>query len=242
MLGQLPQLTELSMLLPWVSFLAGLGGSLHCVGMCGGLVTSSCATSTDIFRYQFGRLAGYLLLGGLGAFIGNWITSALTSPWISLVGGVVLGCTFIHWGVASYRGRRAEVPVPRLFRNAYSKLWNGLVKGNTNFSRPFFIGLISILLPCGLLYGMVISSMALRHGHEILISLFFFWFGTLPAMVAAPGLVRKILRPLQARIPQLYAIGLVMLGLVTISHRLHGFEFTNARTEVPVEKNRKHCH
>ena len=58
---------------PWVSFLAGLSGSLHCVGMCGGLVTASCDKEKDVFRYQVGRLLGYMAIGAFAGFLGSFI-------------------------------------------------------------------------------------------------------------------------------------------------------------------------
>ena len=105
---------QLANFMPWVSFIAGLGGSLHCVGMCGGLVTASCERSGDVFRYQFGRLIGYLFLGAIAGTVGSWINVS-SFPQISLITGVSVGLLFIYWGIQNYRGKKAELPVPKLF-------------------------------------------------------------------------------------------------------------------------------
>jgi hypothetical protein len=39
-------------------------------------------------------------------------------------------------------------------------------------------------------------------------------------MVAAPGLVRKILRPLQTHRPKIYAVSLMLVGVLTVGMRM----------------------
>jgi sulfite exporter TauE/SafE len=205
---------------PWISFLAGLGGSLHCVGMCGGLVTASCGSTKTVFRYQLGRLLGYLFLGLLAGLIGSTLGGLFDNQWPSVLGAVLMGCLFIFWGLSNFRGKKAEIPTPRFLRNIYQKLWVRLIKDNEGVTRSFFVGLISIMLPCGLLYGMALGTLALKHTHEALFSMFFFWLGTLPAMMVAPVVVQKILNPLKAKLPKVYAVGLISIGLLTIYSRL----------------------
>ena len=57
--------------LPWIAFLIGLGGSLHCVSMCGGLVTACAKTKREVAVYQVGRLMGYLLIGLFASVLGH---------------------------------------------------------------------------------------------------------------------------------------------------------------------------
>jgi len=211
---------QLANFLPWVSFVAGIGGSLHCVGMCGGLVTASCANTTDVTKYQVGRLLGYLILGSAAGLIGNMAGGIFSFRYASLVSAIIMGSVFIYWGVQNLMGKRAEIPVPKIFRSTYQWLWKHLVKSNSSFARSFFIGLISIMLPCGLLYGIVLSTLAINHFSDIFVSLLFFWLGTLPAMIMAPALVQKVLRPFKAQMPKLYAFSLIIIGLLTIGQRL----------------------
>lgn len=218
-------LSEIRTYLPWVSFIAGFGGSLHCVGMCGGLVTASCEGSKDVFRYQFGRLLGYLMLGALAGMIGSFLNFKTSHPLMTLIPSILVGLLFIFWGVQSFRGKKAEIPTPKFLGRLYTKLWKNLVQKNKNFTKAFFTGLISIMLPCGLLYGVVLSTVALQHTTDALLSMFFFWLGTVPAMVAAPGVIQRFLKPFKARLPKVYAISLMLIGVMTISFRmvkLHG--------------------
>lgn len=236
-------LGELKTYLPWVSFLAGMGGSLHCVGMCGGLVTASCEKSHDIVRYQVGRLLGYLLLGLFAGQLGSLLNFKSSSTTMQIIPGILVGVLFIFWGVRSFQGKKAELPTFGLSNKLYYFLWGKFVKGNTNFTKAFFIGLISIMLPCGLLYGVVIGTVALESTSSALVAMFFFWLGTVPAMVTAPGIVRKILRPLKSKLPKTYAMTLVTIGIVTISMRvvkLHAAHQVEKGSNAPTAVHR--CH
>lgn len=213
---------------PWVSFLAGLSGSLHCVGMCGGLVTASCDKEKDVFRYQVGRLLGYMAIGAFAGFLGSFIKFENQSPLFALIPGVILGLLFLFWGIQSFRGRKAELPMPKFMGKFYGLLWRTFVFKNKNLSKAFFTGLISIFLPCGLLYGIALGTMALGHPLLSLFSMVFFWIGTLPAMVMAPSLFQKVLSPLKSKLPKTYAISLILIGVMTVSFRVVKFQEAKA--------------
>lgn len=237
-------LSEVKTYLPWVSFIAGVGGSLHCVGMCGGLVTATCEKSHDVFRYQVGRLIGYLALGAFAGFLGSFLNFRSLPPYFSIIPALTIGLLFIYWGFQNLIGKKAEIPTPKFLSKLYTKLWMKLVQKNKNFTKAFFTGLISILLPCGLLYGVVLGTVALQHTGEALLSMFFFWLGTVPSMVVAPGVIQKFLKPLKAKLPKTYAISLMTIGVVTIAFRMvklhsHAPELkTPAKTEAKAHS----CH
>lgn len=214
--------------MPWVSFIAGLSGSLHCVGMCGGLVTATCQKSNEVMRYQFGRLAGYLTLGFFAGILGKIFSIQASNPKLTLIPGLMLGTLFLFWGIQNFRGKNAELPMPAFLSKLYIRLWKILVKNNQSSTKSFIVGLLSIFLPCGLLYGVVLGVAAFEHSIYAIFSMFFFWLGTLPSMVFAPTLLQKVLRPLKARLPKSYAISLIMLGLLTISYRVIRFQEVNA--------------
>lgn len=237
-------LADIKSYIPWVSFVAGVGGSLHCVGMCGGLVTASCEKSHDVIRYQIGRLLGYLLLGALAGLLGTFLNFRSMPPYVSLIPALMIGLLFIFWGVQNYRGVKAELPTPKFLNRLYTRLWMKLVYQNKNFTKAFFTGLISILLPCGLLYGIVLGTVALESTSQALLSVFFFWLGTVPSMVVAPGIIQKFLKPLKSKLPRTYAISLVTIGVMTITFRMaklhsHPVESPTGKAE---ETKVHHCH
>lgn len=241
MLAQIEWLSEVKNFFPWVSFVAGVGGSLHCVGMCGGLVAASCGDSKDVVRYQVGRLLGYLFLGLAAGSLGALFNFSSLPRYVSFAPGIFIGILFVFWGIQNWRGKKAEVPTPKFLTKIYSKLFHRFVRNNTNFTRAFFVGLFSIMLPCGLLYGVAIGTLATQHMHEALLSMFFFWLGTVPSMVVAPSVVRGILRPLKRALPRVYAVSLIVIGVMTVSLRLSGIH--HAQAAAPSEEAKVHrCH
>ena len=103
--------------LPWLSFLAGLGGSLHCIGMCGGLVGACAPDRKSIWVYQFGRLLSYSLLGLLAGMIGHLISQSFQNQFLNLIPAITLGLLFIFWGFKALRGEK-EINSPRFIKNS----------------------------------------------------------------------------------------------------------------------------
>lgn len=228
--------------LPWVSFIAGIGGSLHCVGMCGGLVTASCEKNNDIIRYQLGRLLGYMTLGLSAGYLGSLTKFENQSPLMTIIPGVLIGILFLYWGIQNWRGKKAELPMPKFMGRFYSFLWKKLVYKNMNFSKAFFTGLISIFLPCGLLYGIVLGGVAIQHPFMAGVSMFFFWLGTTPSMILAPHILRKILNPLKNKIPRTYGATLILIGVLTVSFRVATYYDLQTKAKTAGAMNEMMCH
>jgi len=235
-------LTNFQNFFPWVSFIAGIGGSLHCVGMCGGLVTASCDKNKDIVRYQLGRLVGYLGLGLSAGYLGSLVKFENQSPIVAIIPGILIGVLFLYWGIQNWRGKKAELPMPKFMGQFYSFLWKKLVYKNMNFSKSLFTGLISIFLPCGLLYGVVLGGVAVQHPLMALVSMFFFWLGTVPSMIMAPQVLRKILNPLKNRIPRTYGATLILIGVLTVSFRVAAYYDLQSRPKSQGVMNERMCH
>lgn len=232
---------QFSNYLPYASFVAGLSGSLHCLGMCGGLVTASCSGGNDVLKYQVGRLLGYSLLGSVAFIMGYFLKGVLPFSWGPFLSGIVMGGLFIYWGLQSYQGKKAELPLPGSLRKSYQFLFRHLTVKAGAF-RSFFIGLISILLPCGLIYGLIISALAIGDFEHVMVSLFFFWLGTLPAMIGAPGLVRRFLEPLKKKLPKAYAIIFIVVGIATIAGRLNHLPHKSAEVDHSRDGEVHRCH
>lgn len=226
--------------LPVASLLAGLSGSLHCLGMCGGLVTASCHNGKDVLKYQVGRLLGYLILGSFAFAFGYVLKGVVTFHWAPLVSGLSLGILFIFWGIRSFHGKKAEVPLPGFLRKAYQYSFRNFVS-KAGYFRSFVVGLISIMLPCGLLYGLMVAALALGDYQHVIVSLLFFWIGTLPAMIGAPQLIKKVMEPFRKNLPTAYAVLFIVIGVATIAGRLSDYSSeTNLKTSSG--KVERQCH
>jgi sulfite exporter TauE/SafE len=187
----------------WVTaFLAGLLGSGHCFGMCGGIAGSLGALSggsnrsiaLPALQFNFGRLLGYAVLGAiaggvLGAAgeimalkpLGKWLRG-LTALMVLLIGLRFLldwrGLDLIEKGGAGLWRRIMPVAV----RISQRHDWIGRLG----------LGVCWGFLPCGLVYTVLATAASTGHALAGSITMFAFGLGTLPAMlglsVAAPAL------------------------------------------------------
>jgi len=249
----LAQLSSFQHFIPWISLLAGFSGSLHCIGMCGGLVAASSETKEDILQYQLGRLLSYLALGSLGGVFGNLLGQYVLSlnlhrltPFVAILPGLFIGFLFLFWGIQNLRGKSSEIPLPNFLGKLYGNIWKKYVykRGEKDFVIPksFLVGLMSILLPCGLLYGMLISTFVMTSPLMAMSSMLAFWIGTLPAMVFAPGFFQKIINPLKKKNPHVFAISLILIGLVTVSFRIVHFQHISNKTIYNSSSESDICH
>jgi sulfite exporter TauE/SafE len=212
-------------MLPWATFIAGLMGSLHCIGMCGGLAMACSGqekgTKSGLWSYQFGRLASYSILGGVAGFIGQSFNIGHAPKWFTLVPASLIGLIFIYMGISVYRGKKPEIKLPSFIQNLQSKLFRKFLSAKSPLTKSFGVGAVSILLPCGFLYGVVIATAAFQSPLMGAVGMATFWLGTVPAMGLAPALVQKILRPLSNNSPKLVSLTFVIIGLATISMRVY---------------------
>lgn len=209
---------DISPLVPLSAFLLGIGGSLHCVGMCGGLVVASTHNKKGVIIYQLGRLLGYMILGAIAALIGQQLNQYSTT--MGLIGSLALGGFFIIWGIQTWRQKPLEIKLPQFLSRSIQKLWQINFRLPTSQSvKSFFTGALSLFLPCGLLYGALFGLIILNRPENLIFGLFAFWLGTLPAMLFAPQVMQKILRPLSFSSPRLLSLFFITLGCVTVLWR-----------------------
>lgn len=157
---------------------ASLLGSPHCVGMCGPLVA---ATGAAAPAWHAGRLATY---GALGVAAG-----ALGSP--SLFGGTVVTVVSAALLIAFAARLAGWAPpfqprLPGLVRFGARLLRKGGVLAHFGF------GVVSGLLPCGLVWSALALAVAAGSavaGAEVLAC---FWLGTLPALSVAAVALRRL--------------------------------------------------
>jgi hypothetical protein len=170
---------------PWlvVMWVAGLLGSLgHCAGMCGPIVAAfgmsqarrGGALWPRHLLFQLGRVGTYAVLGGvigaLGGFArlqtvaemhaccrpeGQALLAAQSWPWQIYV-KLGIGFLMLLLGLFMLLGRRAdalmEFPLPKPVSEL---LGRGLKSGGG----PFFLGALWGLVPCGLVYLMLLRSL-----------------------------------------------------------------------------------
>jgi sulfite exporter TauE/SafE len=227
--------------LPLAALITGLAGSLHCVGMCGPLVSATTKSSKDLMLYQTGRLIGYFILGILLQKIVSAVIWQQWLPWLAHLTIVFMSGMLMWWAwrVLYPNTMRAKNSLLTKFSKKISSYHLSILKWSAPLSvgnLSFFTGLLTFLLPCGLLYVAVMAAAALGTFPEMLLSLFFFWLGTLPLMFLAPHLIHRWVLPLAKQRPKFVAFSLLLLAALTLSTRLTAiqkFEIKNPQKSCP---------
>lgn len=135
------------------AFFQGLFGSAHCVGMCGPFVHIFNSTAGNRILanilYNTARLISYAAMGFFLGAAGWGIDSFFLSDSAAIIGSVLIIILALSYLFPS----RIPLSLSARLPASVSKTVSGILRktGNSPFFAPV-LGLISGLLPCGLLY------------------------------------------------------------------------------------------
>lgn len=220
------------------AFLTGLMGSAHCFAMCGGIASalgmharagsSAVKTTTVASLYQLGRVCGYALAGVIVGFAGSQLARLLDMAQLanvlriaSAVLILLMGLRLlVRWNALQWielLGARFWMTLRPLVRLAGSR---------PGIAKPLVLGLLWSLLPCGLIYSiLMLAALSADPAHGALIMLAF-GLGTLPSMLATSLLAAR-LQSYAAQPVARIASGLLLLVLgiwmmvASLSHGHH---------------------
>jgi sulfite exporter TauE/SafE len=167
-----------------MALLMGLTGSLHCAGMCGPIIwvmpfgmMNGIKKWLGIALYHLARISVYALMG----FVLHSFKSLFQPQWQQYI-SIALGVILLTVGFLSF------VPNNKL---SISLPWAGFVKkqlgrfiGNPNLFSLFMAGLLNGLLPCGLEYMALSSTVVAPTATQAVVLMYVFGLGTIPMMVA----------------------------------------------------------
>jgi len=205
------------------SFAIGFLGSLHCVGMCGGLVTAMSITRPQtwwpgVIAYQIGRVTTYTTLGFIIGLIGSLLNNSSLLGEIQNIISITAGIIIIL--LALHIGGWLPDPFSRFSRHitaitGFSRFINAAAK--TDNTAPWYsAGLINGLLPCGLVYAAISLSLTATTVGQGVAGMLFFGLGTAPAMLAVPALMRAVTPVRRGRILKIGAVLLIIVGVITL--------------------------
>ncbi len=212
-------------------FVASLLGSLHCAGMCGGLVAFYAGGTAGPGRaswgahaaYSLGRLLVYAAIGALAGTLGaaiDGIGGALAG--VQRAAAVVAGLFIAAWGVYSLL-IALGVSVPRLpVPAAVSRpVARGIraVAGQPAALRGLVVGLLTGLLPCGWLWAFAATAAGTGSAPAGALVMAVFWTGTLPVLLALGAGVQTLAGPLRRAVPAITAVALIVVGLFAVITR-----------------------
>lgn len=190
------------------AFLVGLLGGVHCVGMCGGIVGALTLGLPEDVRadarrilpfslaYNVGRITSYTLAGALMGGVG-WLVvrfAAVREAQLVLQGlsglfMIALGLYLAGW----WRGlARIEQAGGQVWRRI--EPWGRRLIPIRTVPQALALGVLWGWLPCGLVYSVLVWSIATGHmlqGAALMLS---FGIGTLPTLVALGLLAGQLSR------------------------------------------------
>lgn len=169
-----------------------------------------------------GRIISYTTLGFIAGLAGSTFTQFFQDPLIQLIPSFILGLGFIIFGLRAFRSGKLQLRGPLFFQKSVNKVYSLFFKTKNLLLRSFLIGISSSLLPCGLLYGVLIALTTFQNPTTGAIGMASFCLGTIPALLVAPSIIVKILQPIKKRWPQIVATATTSLGLFIITYRLVG--------------------
>ncbi|MGL5086913.1 MAG: sulfite exporter TauE/SafE family protein [Clostridium sp.] len=199
-------------------FIIGALSSLHCVGMCGGIMMSQSITINKgsklenlkpALKYNLGRLISYTVLGGIVGGIGKVVSLSLGGQaLIAIVAGsfmIIMGMNM--FGFKTFRKLSVKLP------------WMKCNTKNRN-NAPFVVGLLNGFMPCGPLQ--TIQLYALGTGSVVLgaASMFFFALGTIPLMLGFGLVANSLSMKNSNRLVKISGLIIVVLGVTMASRGL----------------------
>jgi hypothetical protein len=210
---------------------ASLLGSLHCAGMCGGLMLFAIGAEKQAdtmsraklqLGYHGGRMLTYTILGVIAGSIGAALDFTGGFVGITRAAAVLAGSMMILFGVVTLlrlsgrQIRRIRVPG---FLQKFVERSQRAAFGLSPMRRAVMIGLLTTLLPCGWLY--LFAFVAAGTGSPIwgAATMLAFWVGTLPVMVSLGTGIQMLSGPLHARMPMITATLIVIVGVYTAMGR-----------------------
>jgi sulfite exporter TauE/SafE len=227
-----------------IAFNLGLFSTVHCVGMCGGILTTMMFATPgaeqknklNIFNrslaYNLGRISSYSIAGLLSGLIGLKIAGLsqnLNAHLIlqSIAASVLIALALNILGL---------LPFKKMTEAIGMKLWKYIQPLGKHFypvnslSRAFSFGLVWGWLPCGLVYSALLLSLSAGSATGGMLTMLFFGLGTLPGMLTAGYFsdylnrvkTNQYLRVITAILMILIAISLPLSTVYFSQHHDHG--------------------
>lgn len=196
-------------------FVAGATTSLHCALMCGAINAAQVRSqgpvplSETLALVHGGRVLGYAVLGALAGALGGrlalWLPETFAGQWLQALASLAL----VAAGLQQLRAHRHR---PSHLAGCTRR--NALGTRGPVRARLFGQGLLWALMPCGILYTVLLLAALTTHALTGFVLLLAFGLGTVPLMGVSGGLFGLATRPQDTRVLRHAAAAvLITLGL-----------------------------
>lgn len=195
-----------------VLFIIGMLTSIHCVGMCGGIMISQSISKKNESKFQAtrpailynaGRVIAYTLIGGLVGALGSVLSLSLNvKSAMQIFAGIfmiILGLNMAGFSIF----RKLSIKFP----------WSTCsVKKKTK--TPFLVGLLNGLMPCGPLQTMQLYALGTGSAAKGALAMFLFALGTVPLMLTFGTLSGLLSKGYTKKILKMSGFLVIILGII----------------------------
>ncbi|EYE88867.1 heavy metal-associated domain-containing protein [Fervidicella metallireducens AeB] len=193
-------------------FALGFLTSIHCVGMCGGLMLSQSISedTSSKFKamkpallYNAGRVISYTILGCIVGSLGSVISLSLVfKAGLQIFAGLFM--IIMGFNIAGFN----------LFRRFLIHFPWSACSINKNGKGPFIVGILNGFIPCGPLQTMQIYALSTGSAYKGGVSMLAFALGTVPLMLTFGAVTGILSKNLTKDLVKLSGIFIIILGLV----------------------------
>ena len=221
-----------------IAFNLGLFSTVHCVGMCGGILTAMMLVSPKaeqkaklkVFKrslaYNLGRISSYSIAGLIGGLLGAQIVGLSQSLKAHLILQIIAALVLIVLALEIL----GLLPFRKFTESIGMKVWKIIqplgkrLYPINSFWNAFLFGMLWGWLPCGLVYSALLLSVSAGAPVDGMITMLFFGLGTLPGMLTA-GYFADYLNIVKTN-KRLRLVTAIMMILIAVSLPVSTFYFS----------------
>jgi sulfite exporter TauE/SafE len=203
--------------LPYLAFTMGLISSLHCIGMCGPIALalpvhkgSRLQQFSGLLLYNSGRALSYSVLGLLVGGIGTSIAWLGYLRYLSVFAGLLM-LAYVFW--PSRLDRHFHPPAFWVRFVHFLKQQMATKLQSRSAGSWLMLGIFNGLIPCGMVYMALMSSIATGSMGSGAIYMMIFGLGTFPAMISIGIAKQKFTPALRSRIRRFTPVMLAVAGI-----------------------------
>jgi plastocyanin domain-containing protein/sulfite exporter TauE/SafE/copper chaperone CopZ len=195
-----------------VLFVVGVLTSIHCVGMCGGIMLSQSLSKESTNKieaiipavlYNLGRVVSYTILGGIIGALGSVFSLSITAKAaMQVFAGVFM--IMMGFNMAGFKA----------FRKFQIRLPHSACKVKNKSGSPFIVGILNGLMPCGPLQTMQLFALGTGSAVKGALAMFMFSIGTVPLMLTFGALSGLLSKGYTKKILKFSGVLIIVLGLI----------------------------
>jgi sulfite exporter TauE/SafE len=215
------------------AFAGGFAGGVHCAGMCGGIVHMLCAGAGRprgapalgyLLAFNAGRVTSYACAGALAGALGQAGLLTRAAPMLQPLMFALASLMLVALGFYL----AGALPLVSRIEAAGAWLWRGIQPWSrhllpvTSWRRALGLGALWGWLPCGMVYAVLLTALALGTWWQGAALMLAFGIGTLPNLLGIGIAWRQFDRLRHARAPRVLAgAAVAAFGLYGLANVMH---------------------